>query len=107
MKIKTLLLFGIVAMAILPANAELTTSDVRSREYLMNHGHSAATADIVQMQNDSVNGVKSDLPIHHKYDNKPLVYKWVDKFFLYLDPANDDGKFLRHDTKLTPHVDDL
>ena len=52
MKIKTLLFLGIFAIAILPANAELTTSDVRSRDYLMNHGHSSATADIVQMQND-------------------------------------------------------
>lgn len=79
MKIKTLLFLGIFAIAILPANAELTTSDVRSRDYLMNHGHSSATADIVQMQNDSVNGVKSDLPIHHRFDNKSLGYKWVNK----------------------------
>lgn len=107
MKTKTLLILGIAAMTILPACAELTVDDVSSRDYLINHGHSAATIDIIDLQKNAVNGNKIVLPIDNKYENKPLVYKWVDKFFLYLDPALDNGKFLREDTKFYPNVDDL
>ena len=107
MKTKILLLTGILALAAIPANAELTVDDVSSREYLMNHGHSGATADIVELAKSSVNGSKADLPVDHKYDNKPLIYKWVDKAFIYLDPALDKGKFMREDIKYTPTVDDL
>lgn len=107
MKNKVLLLFGILALVALQANAELTVEDVRSREYLKNHGHSDATADIVEMSNAAVNGEKAVLPIHHKYENKPAIYRWVDKFFIYVDPVLDDGKFLRHDISTEPAVDDL
>lgn len=107
MKTKTLLILGIAAMTMLPACAELTINDSTSREYLMNHGHASTTADMVELQKSAANGTKADLPIYHKYENKPLVYKWVDKFFIYLDPAQDDGKFLRRDTKFKPQVDDL
>ncbi len=104
---KLLLLSGILALSLMPANAELSVDDVSSREYLINHGHAAATADIVELSRSAVNGNEADLPIYHKYDNKPLIYKWIDKTFIYLDPALDDGKFLRKDTKFAPSVDDL
>lgn len=107
MKIKTLLLLGMFALAMLPVRAELTVDDVSSREYLINHGHASSAADIVELTKGSVNGAKVYLPVDYKYENKPLVYKWVDKFFIYLDPAQDNGKFLREDTKFYPNVDDL
>ncbi len=102
-----LLILGIAAMTVLPASAELTVEDITSREYVMNHGNSSTTADLIELQKASVNGDKADLPIYHKYDNKPLVYRWVNRFFEYLDPAQDKGIFLREDTKFSPSVDDL
>lgn len=107
MKFKTLFLFAVLAYAALPACAELTVDDVSSREYLRNHGHSSSTADVVELGKGAVNGDKVVLPIDHKYDNKPLVYKWFDKFFLYLDPAKDKGEFMREDTIFEPTVNDI
>ena len=107
MKTKLLLLSGVLAFAVIPANAELSVDDVSSRQYLINHGHSAATADIVELNKSSVNGNKADLPIYHKYDNKPLIYRWFDKAMIYLDPAVESGRFLREDTKFDPTFEDL
>lgn len=107
MKNKILFLSSLIIFASLPAGAELTVDDVSSREYLMNHGYAEATADIVELSKSAVNGNKADLPIYHKYDNKPLIYKWIDKAFIYLDPALDNGRFMREDTKFSPSVDDL
>ena len=107
MKIKLLLILGLVAFAMYPANAELTIEDTVSPEYLLNHGHAPATVDIVNMHRTSANGEVSDLPIDHRYDNKPLVYIWVDKFFRYVDPALDTGTFMREKTIFSPSVNDL
>ena len=107
MKTKLLLLTGLFAIIILPAGAQLSAEDASSREYLINHGHSAATADIVELSKGAANGEKVVLPVDRKYDNKPIVYKWIDKFFIYMDPALDNGKFMREDTKFQPSVDDL
>ena len=107
MKTKILLLAGVLAVSLLPVNAQLSVDDASSREYLINHGHSAATADIVELSKGAANGEKVVLPVDRKYDNKPIVYKWIDKFFIYMDPALDNGKFMREDTKFQPSVDDL
>lgn len=107
MKKELLILAGALMIASLPVRAELTVDDVSSREYLMNHGHAEAAADIVELSKAAVNGNKADLPIYHKYDNKPLIYKWIDKTFIYIDPALDTGRFMREDTKFHPSVDDL
>lgn len=41
----------------------------------------------------------------HANDSKPV--RWIRKVFTYFDPSLDDGTFMRHDTKTTPHIDDL
>ncbi len=107
MKIKTLLLAGLLAIVVLPASAQLSAEDASSREYLINHGYSSATADIVELNKGATNGEKIVLPVDRKYDNKPIVYKWIDKFFIYMDPALDNGKFMREDIKFHPSLDDL
>ena len=45
-----LLILGIAAMTVLPASAELTVEDITSREYVMNHGNSSTTADLIELQ---------------------------------------------------------
>lgn len=107
MKTKFLLISAVIAFASIPVHAELTVDDVSSRAYLINHGYAEATADIVELTKSAVNGNKADLPIYHKYDNKPLLYRWFDQAFTYIDPALDTGRFLREDTKFYPSVDDL
>ena len=107
MKTKILLLTGLMVTAMLPASAQLSAEDASSREYLINHGHSSVTADIVELNKGAATGEKIVLPVDTKYDNKPIVYKWIDKFFIYMDPALDNGKFLREDTKFHPSLDDL
>lgn len=107
MKTKILLLTGVLAMAVLPVFAQLSAEDASSREYLINHGHSNATADIVELNKGAATGEKVVLPIDRKYENKSVIYKWVDKFFLYLDPAYDSGNFMREDIKFKPSVDAL
>ena len=107
MKTKILLLAGIIAISLLPANAQLTVDDSTSREYLINHGHSNVTADIVELSKGAVSGDKTILPVDRKYENRSVIYKWVDKFFLYIDPAYDKGNFMREDIKFNPSVDAL
>ncbi len=107
MKNKLLLLVGLLAIVALPASAQLSAEDASSREYLINHGHSAATADIVELNKGATTGEKVVLPVDRKYDNKPIVYKWIDKFFIYMDPALDNGKFMREGTKFHPSIDDI
>ncbi len=107
MKTKILLLTGVLAMAVLPVFAQLSAEDASSREYLINHGHSNATADIVELSKGAVSGDKTILPVDRKYENRSVIYKWVDKFFLYIDPAYDKGNFMRGDIKFNPSVDAL
>lgn len=107
MKNKILLVAGLMAALAVPVRAELTVGDTSSDTYLKNHGHSQATIDIVNLQKSNASGENFDLPVYHKYDNKPAIYKWIDKFFIYMDPALDDGQFLRQDTKFVPNPDDL
>ncbi len=107
MKTKILLLAGVLAVSLLPVNAQLSVDDASSREYLINHGHSNSTVDIVELSKGAANGEKVVLPVDRKYENKPVIYKWVDKLFLYVDPANDKGDFLREDIKFYPSVDAL
>ena len=70
MKTKILLLAGIIAISLLPANAQLTVDDSTSREYLINHGHSNSTADIVELSKGAVSGDKTILPVDRKYENR-------------------------------------
>ena len=107
MRNKTLLLLAVFVYAILPANAELTTDDVSSREYLLNHGHSSATADVIELSKGAVNGDKVELPIDIKRKNNPVVVRWIDRLFEYVDPALDKGDFLREDTRFYPSTHDI
>ncbi len=107
MKIKTLLLLGFLAFAVLPASAEITVNDYTSREYLKNYGYSDMAIEIVEITKGSVNGEKVVLPYDVKYQKKSWLGKKMSRALDYIDPARDNHTFMREDLKFEPNVNDL
>ena len=92
---------------ILPSLAFLTTDEVKSEKYIINHGHSNEMARLIDLQDTQINGTKSN------YKNKdPLWYadkkvNFVRQIFMYFDPVLDDGKFMQNNIDYTNRWDDL
>lgn len=107
MKIKLLLTALIVTFAIIPAKAEITPGEATSPDYLYNHGHSESIVEMVQMTKAGANGEEYVTVDQAKHANDSKFVKWVRNFFIYIDPALDDGNFMRHNSKPTPSIDDL
>ena len=107
MKIKLLLSALIFTSMIIPACAEIVVDETTSPEYLYTHGHSEAVVDIVQMTKAGINGEEYITAAEAKRANDPKFVRWVKNIFIYLDPALDDGKFMRHDIKTSPNYEDL
>ena len=102
--LSSLLLCTILLSA--PAVA-LTVEEASSPEFLRNSGYSNSMIDMTEYSKASANGESyiNHEEVDHMYDSK--FKTWVRKFFKYIDPAVDDGKFLDHDIKLSPSVNDL
>ncbi len=85
----------------------VTVEESSSPEYLRNRGYSSSMVDMTEYSKASVNGQKyiSQDDVEHYYETK--FKKGLKRFFKYVDPAIDDGKFMNHDIKLSPSVDDL
>ena len=105
---KYLLFLGLtVIITALPVNAELTTSDAASRDYLKNHGHSPALIDATLKSISQANGEATQKQPEPDLYKKPVV-KGVRKFFMYIDPAYDDKSFMNdHEIHTSPSIDDL
>ncbi|MDD3435667.1 MAG: hypothetical protein PHC64_00790 [Candidatus Gastranaerophilales bacterium] len=92
----------------LPSAAVLSTDDVMSAEYIMNHGHSEEMAKLMDLQNAQINGVpfkyKNKDPEWYS-SNKPVNF--IRKVFIYFDGGLDDGKFMQHDTRFTQSWEDI
>lgn len=97
----------IAAFCTLPACAEITPAEATSVEYLKNHGHSQAIVEMVQISKATAHGEEYITEDEAKHANDSTPVRWIRRIFTYFDPALDDGKFLRHDTKNTPSIDDL
>lgn len=104
MKLKLLILASI--FTIIPV-AALTVSETSSVDYMRANGYSDATIDLVQSTKAAVNGEQYVSFEEQKYGNCSAFVKWVRKFFTYIDPALDPEPAMRHDTKITPSIDDL
>ena len=88
------------------AFAELTTDDVASPAYLKNHGHSDAIIWSVEKSIATVNGEQLEEPVNERYE-RPFI-KQVRQFFMYIDPALDDHKFMNnHNIETTTKYTDL
>ncbi len=107
MRIKFLLTALIFAIGFGPSFAEVTPEEVTSPDYLYNHGHSKTIIDIVQTSKAGVNGEKYITTDEAKNANDPKLVRWIKNFFIYLDPALDDGKFMHHQVKPSPSYEDL
>jgi len=85
--------------------AELTTDDVASPAYLKNHGHSDAIIWAVEKSIANVSGEPLEEPVNEKYQ-QPVIKK-IRQFFMYIDPALDDHKFMNHDINPSTRYSDL
>ncbi len=107
MKIRILLTALIISFAALPSRADITPVEASSPDYLRNHGHSGSIIEMVQMTKAGANGEEYITVDNAKHANDSKFVRWVRNFFIYIDPALDDGSFMRHDSKSVPHFDDL
>jgi hypothetical protein len=106
---KLLTIFFAYLVVALPASATLTTDDVRSQEYIINHGYSEETAKIIDLQNAQINGEKSTFvstsrPIwRSKYKPVNMVVDYFRNGFI----CSDDGQFAKHKIDFNTRWDDL
>lgn len=108
MKINFLLTALIVSsFAAVPAIAGITPDEASSFEYLQNHGHSTSIVEMVQRTKAGTNGEQYVTLDEKRHANYPKPVKWIRNFFIYLDPALDDGSFMNHNSKPSPNIDDL
>lgn len=100
-----LTLIGLLGLA-MPANAELTTDDITSPEYLETHGHSEAIIQAAQKTKARANGEQFATYGKHAWTQKGPI-KYIRHLFMYLDPAYDDESFMEHNIKTSPTYRDL
>ena len=101
---KKLLLFTLMTLISIPAMAEITVEETTDAEYLINSGYSQAAAENIFIQKNRANGNPIE-PLYEKSQNKFVKY-W-NKFYSYLDPAQDSDFRIHHDIKSAPHYSDL
>lgn len=106
-KILTLLFIYIFFHA--PCFAAITREEAMSQTYLENHGHSAETVRLINLQNAQINGVQT---VYKSKDpdwyttNKPI--KFLRQVFIYFDPGLDDDKFgSKNDIQFTDNWHEL
>ncbi len=107
MKIKIILTAIFTTFSLLPASAVITAGEATSPEYLESHGHSGAIVEMVQQSKAGFNGEQYVSPDELKHSNDSKFVKFVRRVFIYLDPALDNEPLLKHETKMTPSIDDL
>lgn len=93
-------------IAVLPVSA-LTVSESSSVDFMRANGYSDAIIDNVQASKAAANGEQYISFEEQKYGNSNAFVKWVRRFFTYIDPALDPEPALKHNTKMTPSVNDL
>lgn len=109
---RVLFIFTCFILIAAPCFAELSVDDVRSREYIINHGYSEEMSDLIDLQYAQINNLPPkdvEEKSFYKGNNKLIknTLNYTHKLFLYLDCGLDDGKFMRHDIKMAPQFDDL
>ena len=102
---KVLLVFAILAVTNICANASVTIEQSTDPEYLINSGYSEAMAEDVFMSKNRVKGQTIE-PLYEKSNNK-FVRFWKNAFS-YIDPALDNSEErYHHDIHLSPSWRDL
>ncbi|MCQ2788974.1 MAG: hypothetical protein MJ229_01215 [bacterium] len=75
------------------AQAEVTVDEITSERYVRNHGYSAETYRLMNLQHAQIAGTEADVV---PQPNRNRKFSLIRKFFIYIDPALDDGKFGEH-----------
>ncbi len=109
MKTKLFLTALIVTLIALPSSASkvLTPEHSTSEEYLKNYGHSDAMVEMIHKTKAKANGEAYVTKQNQQLEEDFCLVRWVKKFFMYIDPAMDDNKFMNHDIKINPGAHDL
>ncbi len=107
MKLKLILMTIITAFSCIPVSAAITPQEATSADYLESHGHSGALVEMVQQSKAGYNGEVYVTQDELKHANDSAFVKFVRRIFIYLDPALDNEPLLKHETKMTPSIDDL
>lgn len=101
---KTLLFALFISALALPTQALVTPEECVTPELIQNQGYSAEMARLVNVRHYQAAAKVPELDT-----TTPEYYKkfnWIRKFFIYSDPALDDGSFMRHNIHPTPSVYD-
>jgi len=134
---KFLSILFLLAVAVLPAYSVITTEQIRSADYLEQHGHSDEMARLIDLQNSQINGAPITFVSKDPewYSEQPFIFvkkiirhfdktpennvflkddlnnvqpvKFVRQVFMYWDKGLDDGKFMQNKIKYTERYDDL
>lgn len=99
-------LFGLVLSVLLtmPAYSAVTVEQTTDAEYLINSGYSQTTAEQVFILKNRSTGKPAE-PLYEKSQNV-FVRGWQ-KFYSYLDPAQEQFDTLHHDIQMSPKPSDL
>ncbi len=104
---KRFFIIGLLAIFALPAFAELTVDDTISKDYLKNHGYSDAIVRATHKSVAQISGEPTVEVAEKESYNRPVI-KHLRKFFMYIDPALDNGSFWNnHNINTTTRYDDL
>lgn len=103
-----LLILSLLIIFGLQASAVIDTSKTSEREYLLNHGYSKATVDMVYSSKAAVNNEVYVTDAERDAAKYKYVWpvNWLRKLYIYLDPAMESD-FMHHDVKMTPSANDL
>ena len=97
---KIILLFAIIMMGAAGAsNAEISVKDYMSYEFLDTQGYSGDMLKLVEINKAKTFGER--IPSH--WSSNKIQRGWQ-KFWAYLDPAEDYGDFGEHDIKMRSTV---
>ncbi|MBQ2610958.1 hypothetical protein IJF81_01045 [bacterium] len=106
-KLLLILSMAVVLTLGLQANAELTTADTSSGDYLINTGYSAVTGEMVERCKGYANGVPYVTEAEQNLLEKTPWERFLIKLHSYIDPGMDSDTFLNHDVRISPSVNDL
>lgn len=101
---KGLILSALLLTASIPAMASVDIHETTSPQYLYNGGYSDEAIRLIQYNKAYANG----MDLRAGEEQKARERSGFTKFFDYLDPSRDDGKFFNRGIRFSnPNYEDL
>lgn len=107
MKTKLLLIALLAVVVQLQSDAAVSVDVSTSPAYLQNHGISAQSAEMIQVNKARAVGAEYYTPSEQADANHNKFVRFWRNFYKYMDPAADDYSYEHHDTKPAPSYTDL